>query len=188
MKLPALSGRRYGFSNSESWGHLKKLSLDATDIRILSAVQAHGQLSKTRLSEIVNISATPCWARLVRLKAAGFIRGYHADIALNRVCDFTQVMVTVSLTHHRKADFDRFENWVAERDEITECIATGGGMDYVMKAVCPTLSDFQAVMQNMLEAGLSVDRYMTYIATREVKAARPNIAKLAGSPPRDRTG
>ena len=86
---------------------MKKLGLDATDIRILSAIQRHGQLSKTRLSEIVNISPTPCWARFDRLKAGGFIRGYSADIALERFCDFTQVMVTVSLTHHRKADFDR---------------------------------------------------------------------------------
>lgn len=175
------------FGNRESIGQVKKLGLDATDIRILSAVQSHGQLSKTRLSEIVNISATPCWARLDRLKAAGFIKGYHADIALHRVCDFTQVMVTVSLTHHRKADFDRFEAWVNRRDEITECIATGGGMDYVMKTVCPTLSAFQALMQDMLEADLPVDRYMTYIATRQVKATRPNIARLAGSVPRDRT-
>lgn len=166
---------------------MTKLGLDATDIRILSAVQAHGQLSKTRLSEIVNISATPCWARLDRLKAAGYIRGFHADIALERVCDFTQVMVTVSLTHHRRADFDRFESWVAQQDAITECVATGGGMDYVMKTVSPTLQAFQALMQEMIEADLSVDRYMTYIATRVVKSSRPNIAKLAAPSVRDRT-
>ena len=158
---------------------MKKFGLDATDLRILSAVQQYGQLSKTKLSEIVNISATPCWARLDRLKAAGFIRGYHADIALDRICDFTQVIVTVSLTHHRKADFDRFETWVNGQDDITECVATGGGMDYVMKSVCPTLAAFQALMQAMLDAELGVDRYMTYIATRVVKASRPNIAKLA---------
>ncbi|MCH5375983.1 MAG: Lrp/AsnC family transcriptional regulator, partial [Planctomycetes bacterium] len=122
---------------------MKKSGLDATDIRILSAVQRYGQLSKTRLSEIVNISATPCWARLDRLKAQGFILGFHADIALNRICDFTLVMVTVSLQHHRKADFDRFETWVSRRDEITECVATGGGMDYVIKTVCPSLATFQ---------------------------------------------
>ncbi|MBI1416217.1 MAG: winged helix-turn-helix transcriptional regulator [Limimaricola sp.] len=166
---------------------MKKLGLDATDIRILSAVQSHGQLSKSRLSEIVNISATPCWSRLDRLKAAGYIRGYHADVALERVCDLTQVMVTVSLTYHRKADFDRFESWVARHDEITECVATGGGMDYVMKTVCPTLAAFQVLMQDMLDAEIGVDRYMTYIATRVVKASRPNIAKLAGSVSRDRT-
>ena len=166
---------------------MKKLSLDATDIRILAAVQAHGQISKTRLSEIVNISATPCWARLDRLKAAGYIRGYHGEIALDRLGSFTQVMVTVSLTHHRKADFERFEAWVAAQDEITECVATGGGMDYVMKTICPTLAAFQVLMEEMQAAELGVDRYMTYIAVRTVKAARPNIAKLAGSVPRDRT-
>lgn len=166
---------------------MKRPGLDAADIRILSAIQAHGQISKTRLSEIVHVSATPCWARLDRLKAAGYVRGFHADIALERICDFTQVMVTVSLTHHRKADFDRFETWVAQQDEITECVATGGGMDYVMKTICPTLAAFQVLMQSMLEAELGVDRYMTYIATRRVKAARPNIARLAGPVPGDRT-
>lgn len=166
---------------------MKKLGLDATDIRILSAIQNHGQISKTRLSEIVNISATPCWARLDRLKAAGYIKGYHGDIALERVCDLTQVIVTVSLTHHRKADFDRFESWVGRHDEITDCVATGGGMDYVIKIVCPTLAAFQILMQSMLDAEFGVDRYMTYIATRVVKATRPNIAKLAGPVPRDRT-
>lgn len=166
---------------------MKKSALDATDIRILSAVQSHGQLSKTRLSEIVNISATPCWARLDRLKAAGYILGYHADIALDRVCDFTQVTVTVSLTHHRKADFDRFETWVRRNDEIIECVATGGGMDYVMKIVCPSLAAFQSLMQDMQNGEIGVDRYMTYIATRVVKTGQPNIAKLTGALPRDRT-
>ncbi|GGC07448.1 AsnC family transcriptional regulator [Marivita lacus] len=157
---------------------MRRIGLDAADIRILSAVQQHGQLSKTRLAEIVNISATPCWVRLDRLKAAGFIRSFHADIALERVCDFTQVVVTVSLTHHRKADFDRFETFVRDQDEIIDCIATGGGMDYVLKAVCPNLTQFQELMQKMLDAELGVDRYMTYIVTRSIKSTRPNISKL----------
>lgn len=158
---------------------MKRPGLDATDIRILSAIQRHGQLSKTKLAEIANISPTPCWARLDRLKAAGLVRGYHADIALERICDFTQVVVTVSLTHHRKSDFDRFEAFVKAEDDITECVATGGGMDYVMKVISPTLASFQALMQTMVDAELGVDRYMTYIATRTVKAGRPDIAGLA---------
>jgi len=158
---------------------MKRIGLDATDIRILCAVQQHGLLSKAKLAEIANISATPCWARLDRLKAAGLIRGYHADIAIQRICDVTLVMVTVSLTHHRKTDFDRFEAFVKGRDEITECIATGGGMDYVLKAVSSNLTSFQALMQAMLDAELGVDRYITYIATRTVKASRPNVVKLA---------
>ncbi|UWQ42536.1 Lrp/AsnC family transcriptional regulator [Leisingera aquaemixtae] len=161
---------------------MDKFSLDATDIRILSAVQKHGQLSKTKLAEIVNLSPTPCWTRLAKLKAAGFIRGYHADIALDRVCDFTQVIVTVSLTHHRKSDFDRFEGHIRKLDAVTECIATGGGMDYVLKVFTPSLAAFQELMETLLAAELGIDRYMTYIVTRHVKSAQPNLSGLAARP------
>ncbi|WP_022727569.1 Lrp/AsnC family transcriptional regulator [Fodinicurvata sediminis] len=158
---------------------MKKPGLDAADIRILGAVQEHGQLSKTRLAEIANLSPTPCLERLNRLKAAGFIRGYHGEIALERICDFTQAVVTVSLRHHGRADFARFETFVQGRDEITECIATGGGMDYVLKTVTANLAAFQSLMQAMQEAELGIDRYMTYIASRTVKSGRPNLQKLA---------
>ena len=157
---------------------MKRTTLDATDIRILSALQTHGQLSKARLAEIVNLSPTPCWARLDRLKAAGFIRGDHADIALDRIGDVARVVVTVSLTHHRKTDFERFETHIAGLDEVIDCIATGGGMDYVMTVVTPTLAAFQMVMDDLLAADLAIDRYMTYIATRHVKSTPPRLTKL----------
>jgi len=156
----------------------ERQGLDAADIRILSAVQKHGQISKTKLAEIVNLSPTPCWARLTRLRAAGYIRGYHADIALERVIDATRVVVTVSLTHHRKADFERFEAYIKQVDEIINCVATGGGIDYVMTVVCPNLSSFQTLMDELLSADLAIDRYMTYFSTRLIKAEQPNLAKL----------
>lgn len=157
---------------------MKKKDLDATDIRILNAVQKHGQLSKSKLAEIVNLSPTPCWARFTKLRAAGFIRGYHADIALDYIAGCTQVIVTVALAHHRKSDFVRFEAHIRELDEVAECVATGGGMDYVMKVFSPSLADFQALMETLLVADIGIDRYMTYIATRTVKSEHPNILKL----------
>ena len=157
---------------------MKKIGLDATDIRILAAVQSHGQISKTRLAEIANLSPTPCWERLSRLKAAGLINGYRADIALEKLCQFSTVVVTVSLAHHRKSDFDRFEAQVRRLDEIVDCIATGGGMDYVMKVVTPSLAAFQELLERLFSADVDVDRYMTYIAVRQVKTAQPNLAKL----------
>ena len=160
---------------------MKKCVLDKVDIRILSAVQEHGQLSKTKLAEIVNLSPTPCLARLNRLKEAGVVSGFRADIALERIGDFTQVIVTVALTHHRKADFERFEAHIRTLDEVVECIATGGGMDYVLKVISPSIAAFQKTMDDMLVAELGIDRYMTYIVTREVKSARPNLARLTAS-------
>lgn len=157
---------------------MKKTRLDATDIRILSAVQRHGPLSKSKLAEVVNLSPTPCWMRLDKLKKAGLIRGYHANIALDAIADVTQVIVTVSLKSHRKSDFERFESRIAALSEVTECAATGGGMDYVMTVVAPNLRAFQNVMDTLLSEDLGIDRYMTYIVTRVIKSAQPDLERL----------
>jgi len=162
---------------------MKRTGLDATDIRILGAVQRHGQLSKTRLAEIVNLSPSPCWARLDKLKAAGLIRGYGAEIALERIADFTRVIVTVSLTHHRRADFDRFEAHIAKLDEITECVATGGGMDYILTVYVRNVAAFESLMAGLLDSELGIDRYVTYFTTRTVKRAPANLAKLCAVSP-----
>ncbi len=51
-------------------------------------------------------------------------------------------------------------------------------MDYVMTVVTPNLPAFQEVMEVLLAAELGIDRYMTYIVTREIKSAQPNLARL----------
>lgn len=157
---------------------MKSSALDAADIRILSALQQHGQLSKSELSELAGLSPTPCWARFTRLKKAGLVRGYHADLALGKIVDVSKVVVTVSLKSHRKTDFDRFEAHIRNLHEVTDCVATGGGMDYVMTVVTTSLSAFQTLMEEMLSQELGIDRYMTYIVTREVKSVQPNLARL----------
>lgn len=157
---------------------MSKVALDAADVRILCALQAHGRLSKVELAKRVALSPTPCWTRLGRLERAGLVRGYHADIALARIADVFRVVVTVSLGQHRKVDFERFERDIQARDEIVDCIATGGGMDYVMTIVTPDLPAFRDLMDELMEADLKIERYMTYIVTREVKSSRPDIARL----------
>jgi Lrp/AsnC family transcriptional regulator of ectoine degradation len=157
---------------------MKPAELDAADIRILCALQAHGQLSKSKLADMVGLSETPCWARLARLKKAGLIRGYHADIALSRIVALSKVVVTVSLKSHRKSDFAEFEKYILNCPEVTDCVSTGGGMDYVMTVVTTSLPAFQTLMEGMLDAELSIDRYMTYIVTRQIKSARPDLARL----------
>ncbi|WP_253479435.1 Lrp/AsnC family transcriptional regulator [Natronocella acetinitrilica] len=161
---------------------MRRIGIDAADVRILCALQQHGQLSKTKLSELVNLSPTPCWIRFNRLKKEGLIRGYHADIAVDKIKNFTKVVVTVSLKEHRKTDFERFEKHICQVDEVVECLATGGGMDYVLKVVTRSLVDFQQVMDELLSAELGIDRYVTYIRTREIKSSQPDLAKLMFEP------
>ena len=162
-------------------GNMKKVILDAVDIRILSAVQQHGQISKTRLSELVNLSPTPCWIRLEKLKKAGYIRGYRAEIAIHKMLEFTTVIVTVSLKTHHRADFQRFELCIQGVNEIVECSATGGGFDYVMKVITASLNDFQNLMEDLLNKDIGIERYTIYVLTREVKSTPLSLSKLLGN-------
>lgn len=151
------------------------IKLDATDLRILAAVQAFGRLSKTALAEKVNLSASPCWTRLARLEKAGVIRGYHAEIALERIAHVTTVMLEISLKQHRYEDFERFEKRILQIDEIVECIATGGGVDYLMKLVVPSIEAYQTLIDNLLIEEIGIDRFFTYIVTREIKSIKPKL-------------
>jgi Lrp/AsnC family transcriptional regulator of ectoine degradation len=160
--------------------NMKKVILDAVDIRILNAVQQHGQISKTKLSELVNLSPTPCWIRLEKLKKAGYIKGYRAEIALHKILDFTTVVVTISLKTHHRADFQRFERCIQRVNEIIECSATGGGVDYVMKVITANLNDFQNLMEDLLNKEIGIERYTIYVITREVKSTSLNLSKLLG--------
>lgn len=157
---------------------MKKIALDGIDIRILSALQNHGQVSKARLSELVNLSPTPCWTRLTRLKNAGLITGYRGEIAVDKLLSLTKVIVVVALNSHSRANFERFEKYVQRIDEIVECTATGGGADYVMKVVTNSLQDFQDFIDQMLDEGVGIERYYIYMVIREVKSVPINLPKL----------
>jgi Lrp/AsnC family transcriptional regulator of ectoine degradation len=154
---------------------------DAIDLQILAVLQHEGRLTKAALAERVNLSPTPCWERLNRLEKAGFIRGYRAEIALERVAPFTTVMVEVTLKQHRYEDFQRFEKAIGAIDEVVECLATGGGIDYLLKVVARDVDHYQRLIDDLLVAEIGIDRYFTYIVTRSVKTAvQPSVGLLAG--------
>ncbi|MGK0419760.1 MAG: Lrp/AsnC family transcriptional regulator of ectoine degradation [Candidatus Pseudothioglobus sp.] len=154
------------------------LKLDAIDIHILATVQEYGRMSKTALAEKVNLSATPCWTRLNRLENAGIIRGYHAEIAFELIAKMTTVILEVSLKRHRHEDFEIFEKRINELDEIVECIATGGGVDYILKMVVPSIDEYQKLVDALLLENLGIDRYFTYIVTREIKSSKPKLTTI----------
>ena len=51
-------------------------TLDRLDRRILEELQADARISNQELAKRVGLSPAPCWRRLRRLEAAGFIAGY----------------------------------------------------------------------------------------------------------------
>ena len=82
------------------------------------------------------------------------------------------------MKRHRHEDFEIFEKRINELDEIVECIATGGGVDYILKMVVPSIDEYQKLVDALLLENLVIDRYFTYIVTREIKSSKPKLTTI----------
>ncbi len=155
--------------------------LDATDLKILDAIQRDGRITKLKLAEQVGLSPTPCWMRLARLEKAGIVTGYHARVSVRAIAPVTSVLVEVTLANHRQADFERFERVVRDTPEIVACWSVGGGVDYLLKVMTRDIDAYQRLIDSLLEREIGIDRYFTYIVTKTVKddTVLP-LAELAG--------
>jgi Lrp/AsnC family transcriptional regulator of ectoine degradation len=148
------------------------LKLDERDLRILTILQTEGRITKTELAERVNLSPTPCWSRLKRLEKLGLIEGYRAKIALKRF-GLTMVFMEAELESHRAADFARFETEMKQIPEVTGCWAVGGGIDYLIQVMVKDVDAYQRLVDRLLEGGIGLKRYYTYVVTKAVARAAP---------------
>ena len=146
--------------------------LDERDLRILSILQMEGRITKTELAERVNLSPTPCWSRLKRLEKIGLIEGYRAKIALKRF-GLTMVFMEAELESHRAADFAQFEVAMRATPEVTGCWSVGGGIDYLIQILVKDVDAYQRLVDRLLESGIGLKRYYTYVVTKPVKEDAP---------------
>jgi len=151
-------------------GHWEKtVKLDEFDLKILAALQDDGRLPTSRLAEQVGLTASPTWERVRRLEEAGILRGYHADLAMERLAPLTLIIVPIMLENRRAQDFQRFEQTIDRIPEVVECWAVDGEVDYLLRFAVPSVDAYQALMERLLQAGIGIQRYWSYIVTKPVK-------------------
>jgi len=143
--------------------------LDAYDIRILALLQKNGRIKKVDLAAQVGLSLSSCWDRLRNLEEAGYIREYRAEINLARLVKTELIIATMTLEHHTKRDFARFEKAVLAIPEVVTCYAVGGGIDYVLHIVAHDIEHYQQLIDRMLDLEIGISVYFTYVVTKTVK-------------------
>jgi Lrp/AsnC family transcriptional regulator of ectoine degradation len=144
-------------------------TLDRIDLRILDVLQRNGRISKTALGAAVGLSPSACLDRIRRLEKRKLIRGYHAILDMKNLADLHTFYMEVTLRTHRAQDFSRFERHIQGTEEVIECHALGGGIDYLLKVVCPNVEYYQELVDRLLDAELGIERYFTYVVTKAVK-------------------
>ncbi|GGB30331.1 Lrp/AsnC family transcriptional regulator [Allosediminivita pacifica] len=154
------------------------IELDEVDVRMLAILQADGRISKSRLAGEINLSASACFERMQRLERSGVISAYQARIDLLQLGDPQLIQVHVMLESHRSSDFTRFERRIMDEDMIMECFALGGGVDYSLTVWALRISDYQTLLDRLLDSDIGIKRYFTYVITKRIKQTHLGIEDL----------
>lgn len=155
--------------------------LDRFDLKILAHLEREGRCSNVELANAVGLSQSPCLVRTKRLQETGVIRGYGADIALEKLGNCVSVFSEVTIGSHRPADFRKFEQAVDHHPEIVEWYNVSGGYDYLLKIVAPNIAHFQELMERLLQDEIGIEKFTSRIVLRQSSGRRTNPLHLVAA-------
>lgn len=145
--------------------------LDRIDRRILNELQHDGRLSNVELSRRVGLSPTPCLERVRRLESQGYITGYEAKLAPEKLGASMLVFVEITLVKTSTDIFEEFSAAVRKLEDIQECHLVSGNFDYLLKTRVADMSSYRKLLGDILLRLPGVSESRTYVVMEEVKHA-----------------
>lgn len=150
----------------------KKSKIDATDRKILRALQGNGRMSNLELSSAVNLSPSPCLRRLRSLEQNGVIKSYNIEIDAAAYGLPITVFVRISLEKHTKESVNQFEDRIRSIPEVLECFVMTGQSDYLLRVVVADLEDYERFVRQRLHPIGWISSIDTSFVYGEVKKTR----------------
>jgi len=147
-------------------------TLDKFDRAILQELQADARLTNAELANRVGLSAAPCWRRVRALEAAGYIKGYHAEIDRHKIGLGVLAFVRVD-TERVTGDATRqLEDAIRRMPEVVSCHYISGTGTFELQVVAQDLDGFSRFAREHLMNLPNVKDLHTSFSLGEVKASR----------------
>lgn len=125
-------------------------NLDQTDIAILRILQENAAITNKELAAKVNLSSTPVFERVKRLKDQGYIKKYVAILDTEKLdCSFI-AFCYIKLKQHTYENADRFMTAVQLLDEVGECYNISGDYDFLLKVFVSSMKEYQKFVLRIL--------------------------------------
>ena len=148
---------------------LRRLDLDAIDLRILAALQENARIANTDLSAAVGLSPAPCLRRVRALEERGVIRKHVSLVSPAAVGLPVSVFVSISLERQVEEALKRFERVILARPEVMECYLMTGDADYLLRVVCADLGAYERFVLDHLTKVPGVSSIRSSFALKQVK-------------------
>ena len=126
--------------------------MDSIDRELLKLLQQDAQMPLNQLAEAVNLSPTPCWRRIQRMKDAGVITKQVMLVDPRKVNLKVTVFMAVRTNQHNQRWFDTFRAAVEAIPEVVEFYRMSGEVDYLLRVVVPDIAAFDSVYQRLIKS------------------------------------
>lgn len=126
--------------------------MDQTDTKILNLLQKDAGCSVAEIAEQVNLSVTPCWRRIQKLKDDGVIT--RTAVLLNPKALGLNLTVFVSIkTNQHSAKWTRsLIDTVMALPNVVEFYRMAGDIDYLLKVVVEDMGAYDRFYRRLIEA------------------------------------
>jgi DNA-binding Lrp family transcriptional regulator len=108
------------------------LSLDRTDIGLLTALQEDGRRTIKELASRVGLSTSATHERVRRLTTRGVISGVHAELDPRRIGVGLQAVIQVRLQRHSRKAVQSFRDHALSLPEVVAATHLTGAVDFLL--------------------------------------------------------
>jgi len=143
--------------------------MDTIDIQILNFLQKDCSLSNKEIATKLNMSLTPIYERIKRLKKNEIITKYVAIIDRKKTPNKLLVLVGVSLKQHVKPAVIDFMKQIEIMTEVLECFHVSGGYDFFLKVNVEDMEHYHDFILNKLSIIKTLGHAESYFIMEDVK-------------------
>jgi len=156
-------------------------SLDRFDRQILELIQQDAGLSNQDIAEKIGLSASPCSRRIKSLEERGFI-DQRITLVNRKALNLNLIaIVGIRMDKHTPERFARFEQAIANIDEVIECfLVTGQDSDYQLKVAVPDMEHYHNVLLKHITTIEGVDGVHSSFLLRDIIKTKPLPLKYLG--------
>lgn len=144
--------------------------VDDKDRRILACLERDARMSYAQIAKKVGMSTSAVHDRVRKLEEAGVIKGYRAEIDLDKISLPISAIVSLALS---PASPDNIPALIAEFDLVESCYSVAGDNSYALVVRAPSTRDLEELVDS-LRAKLSVTTRTTIVLSTPFEG-RPSL-------------
>ncbi|MEU1513617.1 Lrp/AsnC family transcriptional regulator [Streptomyces sp. NPDC005811] len=145
--------------------------MDTIDRAIIAELERDGRLTNVELAQRVGLTAGPCLRRVQRLEADGVVRGYRAVIDPASVGRSFEVLIDLSLEAQDAATVERFEETLAQAEEVLELRRLFGSPDYFVRVAVADLPAYEEFLSRRVMTIPRIRNVTSHFTMKTIKPA-----------------